>query len=71
MKFVQFLREKYLQLSKFLREVRQEMRKVAWPSKRQTINYTIVVVFAVFFVAALTALTDAAFGVIIRRLLGI
>jgi len=70
-KFVQILQEKFLQLSKFLRDVRQEMRKVVWPSKRQTINYTIVVVFAVFFVAALTAVTDAAFGAIFRRLLGI
>lgn len=71
MKFIQALQEKFLQLSKFLRDVRQEMRKVVWPSKRQTINYTIVVVFAVFFVAALTAVTDAALGAIVRRLLGI
>jgi len=70
-KVVKFLQEKYLELSKFLREVRQEVRKVAWPSRRQAINYTIVVVFAVIFVAALTAATDAAFGVIVRRLLGI
>ncbi|MBS3873526.1 MAG: preprotein translocase subunit SecE [Firmicutes bacterium] len=71
MKFIQALQEKFLQLSKFLRDVRQEMRKVVWPSKRQTINYTIVVVFAVFFVAALTAVTDAALGAVVRRLLGI
>jgi len=70
-KFIQALQEKFLQLSKFLRDVRQEMRKVVWPSKRQTINYTIVVVFAVFFVAALTAVTDAALGAVVRRLLGI
>lgn len=71
MKFFERLAEKFRELAKFLRDVRSELRKVVWPSKQQTINYTIVVVFAVFFVAGLISITDAAFGAVIRRLLGI
>lgn len=71
MSFAQRLAEKFRELTKFLRDVRSETRKVVWPSKQQTINYTIVVVVAVFFVAGLIFVTDAAFSAVIRRLLGI
>ena len=37
----------------FLGEVRSEMRKVAWPSRREVINSTIVVLIAVVFMTAL------------------
>ena len=71
MKFFQGIAAKFRELAKFLRDVRTELRKVIWPSRKQTINYTIVVLFAVVFVAALISVTDAAFSTIIRRLLGI
>lgn len=31
----------------FLREVRSELRKVAWPSRSETINYSIVVLVTI------------------------
>ena len=31
----------------FLREVRSELRKVAWPSRSETINYSIVVLMTI------------------------
>ncbi|KAF0193370.1 MAG: secE [Bacillota bacterium] len=71
MKFFQNLAAKFRDLAKFLRDVRTELRKVIWPSRKQTVNYTLVVLFAVVFVAALISVTDAAFSIIIRRLLGI
>lgn len=71
MKFFQGIAAKFRELAKFLRDVRTELRKVIWPSRKQTINYTIVVLFAVVFVATLISVTDAAFSTIIRRLLGI
>ena len=37
----------------FLGEVRSEMRKVAWPSRREVINSTIVVLIAVVFMTSL------------------
>jgi len=71
MKFFQSLADKFRDLAKFLRDVRTELRKVIWPTRKQTVNYTLVVLFAVVFVSALIAVTDAAFSTIIRRLLGI
>jgi len=71
MQFFQKLVEKFRELTKFLRDVRVEMRKVAWPTRQQTVNYTLVVVIAVILVAGLISVTDAAFGAIIRRILGI
>jgi len=41
----------------FLREVRQELRKVAWPSRREMVAYTVVVLFTV------VVLTVFVFGV--------
>ncbi|MBT9176496.1 MAG: Protein translocase subunit SecE [Firmicutes bacterium] len=71
MKFWQKIVEKFHELTKFLREVRGEMRKVVWPTRQQTVNYTLVVVAAVVLVAGLISITDAAFGAVIRRILGI
>jgi preprotein translocase subunit SecE len=37
----------------FLREVRGELRKVAWPTKKEVVNSTIVVLIAVVVMTAL------------------
>jgi len=71
MKFWQKIVGKFQELTKFLRDVRGEMRKVVWPTGRQTVNYTLVVVVAVVLVAGLISITDAAFGAVIRRIIGI
>jgi len=71
MKFLQKVIDRFHELTKFLREVRSEMRKVVWPTRQQTVNYTLVVVVAVVLVAGLISITDAAFGAVIRRVLGI
>jgi preprotein translocase subunit SecE len=71
MSFVAKLKDNFNGLLKFLRDVRTELRKVVWPTRKQTINYTLVVLVAVFLVTVLLSVTDAAFNVVIRRLLGI
>lgn len=45
-------------ITKFLREVRSEMRKVSWPNRKELITYTIVVLVTVLIVAAFTGLVD-------------
>jgi len=32
------------QITQFLREAKEELLKVNWPSKNQTINYTLIVI---------------------------
>ena len=40
-------RKKRVGFRQFLREVRQELRKVAWPSRRELVAYTMVVLVSV------------------------
>jgi preprotein translocase subunit SecE len=46
----------------YLAGVRSELRKVTWPTKSETINYTIVVMVTFTFVTALVALLDFGFA---------
>lgn len=45
----------------FLREVRSELRKVAWPSREELIRYSIIVLVAIVFLTALISLLDFGF----------
>jgi preprotein translocase subunit SecE len=49
-------------LARFLREVVAELRKVIWPSRRNLVTYTIVVLVFVAVMVALVALLDYVFG---------
>ncbi len=51
-------KEKRTSPGQFVREVRGEMRKVAWPSRSETINYSIVVFIAIVVLTALIAGVD-------------
>ena len=42
----------------FLREVRGELRKVAWPSRDEVIRYSIIVLVTVLLLTAFVALVD-------------
>ena len=61
-------REERTSVAQFLREVRSELRKVAWPSRDETINYSIVVIVVVIALTAIIAALDFAFGEAILRL---
>jgi preprotein translocase subunit SecE len=49
-------------LARFLREVVAELRKVIWPSRKQLVTYTIVVLVFVSFMVALVWLLDFVFA---------
>jgi preprotein translocase subunit SecE len=46
----------------FLHEVNVEMRKVAWPTRSETINYSTVVFITVSILMALIFVLDLVFG---------
>jgi preprotein translocase subunit SecE len=48
--------------AQFIREVRAELRKVAWPSRSEVINYSIIVLITVVILTAYIASLDFAFG---------
>ena len=52
----------------FVKEVRSELRKVVWPTRAETINYSIVVLVAIVFVTALIAGLDWVFSDLILKL---
>ena len=54
--------------AQFLREVRSELRKVAWPTRAETINYSIIVLVAVVLLTAYVALLDYGFGDLLIKL---
>jgi preprotein translocase subunit SecE len=54
--------------AQFVREVRSELRKVAWPTRPEVINYSIIVLVAVVVLTAYIASLDFAFGEAIFKL---
>lgn len=54
----------------FLREVRTELNKVSWPTKKELASYTGVVGIAVVIVCALIWVCDTAFAKLFRFILG-
>lgn len=53
----------------FLKEVKLEMRKVNWPTKDQTVKYTLIVVGMSTAVAAFLGGLDYVFSSILKELL--
>jgi preprotein translocase subunit SecE len=51
-------REKRTPPIQFLREVRAELRKVAWPTREEVINYSIIVLVAIVVMTSLIAAID-------------
>ena len=56
---------------RFVREVRTELRKVAWPTRAEVINYSIIVLVAVVILTTLIALLDIAFSEWVLDLLNV
>ena len=52
----------------FLREVRGELRKVAWPSRSETINYSIVVLVTIVILTAMIYGLDWLFSTFVLEL---
>jgi len=48
----------FKKLIKFLQEVRQEMKKVTWPTRKEISGSTIVVIITVFIVAIYLGIVD-------------
>jgi preprotein translocase subunit SecE len=48
--------------AEFVREVRSEMRKVAWPTRAETINYSTIVLITLVVLVGLIFLLDLAFA---------
>ncbi len=55
----------------FVKEVRGELRKVVWPTKSETINYSIVVLVSLVALTALIFCIDWVFSEFVLRLFNV
>jgi preprotein translocase subunit SecE len=51
----------------FVREVRGELRKVAWPTRSETVNYSLIVAVALIFMTSLIFGLDWVFSEVVLR----
>jgi preprotein translocase subunit SecE len=59
--------KEFLQIAKqFFREVRVELKKVTWPSRKETIASTSVVLITVFLVAFFLGIVDLGLSRLIK-----
>ena len=57
-------------VAKFFRDTKSELKKVVWPSKKDTKTNTIVVLVTVTVAAAVLILLDTIFGGILGLIIG-
>lgn len=60
----------YSQFKQYLGDVRAEMRRVVWPTRKETTNTTIVVFAMVVLVSLFLWLVDALLAWLIRLVIG-
>ena len=58
-------------VAKYLREMRSELKKVVWPSQKQLINNSLIVIVSVVVVGAVIAGVDFVFRSIIDMIIRI
>ncbi|MBU3942442.1 preprotein translocase subunit SecE [Patescibacteria group bacterium] len=57
----------FSKLGTFLKEVRLEMRKVNWPTKKETIKYTVIIIGVSLVVAAFLGGLDYIFTTLLNK----
>jgi len=63
------IKEKFEAAKQFLREVKTELKKVTWPSRKDTLSGTLVVLVAVFIIAIFLGIVDSGLSSLIKALL--
>ena len=59
-------RGRLVKLTKFLREVKSELKKISWPSKKELTANTIVVLVSFFLAATVIWIIDGFFAQILK-----
>jgi preprotein translocase subunit SecE len=63
------IKSKFESVKQFLREVKTELKKVTWPSRKDTLSGTAVVLVAVFIIAIFLGIVDSGLSNLIKELL--
>ncbi|QNO14805.1 preprotein translocase subunit SecE [Alkalicella caledoniensis] len=59
----------FQRVKKFFKEVKNELKKVQWPNKKELTSYTTLVIVAVVFIATLIFVIDQGFTGILNLIL--
>ena len=57
------------QASKFVAEAWQELKKVTWPGRRETLGTTAVVLVLVFIIASFLGLVDMGLSALVKKIM--
>lgn len=63
------VKQKFDASMQFLREVRTELKKVTWPSRKDTLSGTVVVLVAVIIIAIFLGIVDSGLSSLVKQLL--
>jgi len=63
------IKEKFEVAKQFLREVKTELKKVTWPSRKDALSGTLVVLVAVFIIAIFLGVVDFWLSKLVKMLL--
>lgn len=69
--FVSKVKGFFAHIGKFFRDTKSELKKVSWPSKKETKTNTIVVLAVVAIAAVVMIALDAIFGGIMGLIIGV
>ena len=61
----------FQRIARWFREMKSELKKVVWPSGKQTVNNTVTVIVCVIVVGACIWIFDGLAGAIVRALLAL
>ena len=62
-------RSRFESVKQFLREVKTELKKVTWPSRKDTLSGTAIVLVTVFIIAFFLGVVDSGLSNLIKMLL--
>jgi len=63
------IRSKFEGAKQFLREVKTELKKVTWPTKKDTLSGTVIVLVAVFVIAFFLGIVDSGLSNLVKEFL--
>ena len=64
-----FIRQYTTKATTFLQEVQAEIKKVTWPSRKDTLGSTLVVIVTVFLIAGFLGIIDFGLSLLIGTLI--
>lgn len=63
----EYFGSRWARMKSFFMDVRLEMKKVSWPTRKEIVGTTVVVLFAIFFFGFYLGLLDFSFARLVQK----